>query len=273
MKVLARPRELDEPVAEVRGQVAEARPSGISLLSQRTLLGLALLLAWEGSGRFLVDPFWTSSPTRILGKLAEWTANGSLFFHLFITVREMLLGFVVGAVAGVCAGFLLGRNERLALLVEPYLMALFALPKVALAPLLILWLGIGIESKIALVAIIVFFLLFYNTLAGVRDVNPNLVNIVRLMGASERQIIAKIVIPSAGAWILTGVRISIPYSLIGAVIGEIIASNKGLGYLTEFYAGMFDTDGVYAALVLLMLLAVVLNVICGRVEQRALRWR
>src|SRR5690606_8570383 len=131
----------------------------------------------------------------------------------------------------------------------------YSLPKVALAPLFIVWFGIGLEMKVILTAAIVFFIVFLNTFTGVREVSAELVAILRLMGAKERHLLTKVIVPSAIVWVFAGLRLSVPYALIGAVVGEIIASNRGLGYLVAHAAGQFDTAGTFAALFSIVILA------------------
>ena len=158
-------------------------------------------------------------------------------------------------------------------LLDPFIIALYSLPKIALAPLLVLWFGIGISSKIALSAISVFFLVLFNTLAGVRDVDAELIDVLRIMRASRWQIVREVVIPSALVWVFSGLRISVPYALIGAVTGEIITSNRGIGYLVSRSAGQLDATGVFAALFALALFSFVLYGAVVRVESRLLRWK
>jgi NitT/TauT family transport system permease protein len=170
-------------------------------------------------------------------------------------------------------GFLLGRQQFLARALDPFILAIYSLPKVALAPLFILWFGIGIAPKIVLAAVIVFFLVFYNTYAGVRDADQDLIDVVRLMRGSKFQVMWLAVIPSTMVWVFTGLKIAVPYALIGAVVGEMMASNKGLGSLISGAAGQFDTAGVFAALFVLMIISTVLNQILQRLEIFILRWK
>ena len=239
----------------------------------RFIVGVGFLVLWELASGPLVKPFWISCPSAVFVRLWEWTYTGFIFYHTFFTFLEMVIGFVIGTLIGIIVGFILGRNEMVAEVLDPYIMAAFAMPKIALAPLFILWFGIGLESKVILVVVIVFFLVFFNTFNGVRDVDPDLIDISRVMGASEIQIMRKIVLPSALIWIFTGLKLSIPYSLIGAVIGEIIASYRGLGYLVQDTSGMFDTTGLFSALFVLTIVAVVINEFCARSERYFLKWR
>jgi NitT/TauT family transport system permease protein len=238
-----------------------------------------ILGAWEGlAGNpktewALVDKFWTSQPSDIYIRLSEWISRGTLWLHLLITLQEMVIGLVIGSVVGIALGFLLGRNLALARLLDPFIMAIYSIPKLALAPLFILWFGVGLEPKIVLVSTACFFLLFLNTYSGVRDVDRELVDIIRLMGASQRDLLFKVVLPSASPWILTGLKAAVPYSLIGAVVGEIMASNRGLGYLLIHAQGQYDTAGVFAAIIVLMVMGLLLNEVVNRSENYLLRWK
>ncbi|MGE2715449.1 ABC transporter permease [Mycolicibacterium litorale] len=220
---------------------------------------IAMLAIWEFiSGRF-VDEFWISKPSAIWDVLWGWISSGEILVHLEATLIEMALGLFFGAIGGVALGFLLGRVEWLAKLLDPIVTAIYSLPKVALAPLFILWFGVDLLSKVVLTAVVCFFLVFYNTYAGVRDVDKDLVDVVRVMGGRRSDLLLKVVLPSAATWIYTGLRLAVPYALIGAVVGEIVASNKGLGFLLARAAGAFDTSATFAALFILMLIGTLLN--------------
>lgn len=237
-------------------------------------LGLlaAILGLWQfASGRW-ISPFFISSPLDVWQRGSGWLLDGTLFHHGMITALEAVLGFLIGGSLGVIVGIILGRSEFLSQVLNPYIIALNSLPKVALAPLLVLWLGIGLEMKITLTAFIVFFLVFMNTYTGVRRVSEELVLILRLMGANERHLLGKVVVPSAFIWVFAGLRLSVPYALIGAIVGELVASNRGLGYLMNDAAGQFDAAGVFAALVAIMILAACLNLFVKGIEYVAMPW-
>ena len=202
-----------------------------------------------------------------------WTLDGSIFTHLWATVYATMAGFAIGSVLGGTLGIWLGVSPFISRLLNPYLNGLNALPKVALAPLFVLWFGLGIESKIALAAALVLFLVFLNTFAGVRQVDQDLIEIARLMKATRLQVIAKVIVPSAMSWMFAGLRVSVPYALIGAVIGEMVASNKGLGYLVQFSGAQFDTAGVFAVLIVIALLAMTLNFLVDAVQNHLEQWR
>ncbi len=275
--------ELLEGSANSRGAAARGdaiddvppstRGARIRLEVARVGFAVILLASWEvASGRF-IDPFWVSRPSAILGRLWLWLSNGYLLNHGSITLQEMLWGFLAGASSGIAVGILLGRNAFLAKLLDPYITAANTLPKVALAPLFVLWFGIGMNMKIIMAAVIVFFLVFWNTYGGVRDVDRDLVDVARILGAKRRQLLTKIILPSALPWIYLGMKIAVPYSLIGAIVGEMIASNRGLGYVLSYSAGQFDTTGLFAGLLVLVFISVVVNEVLNRTQKHMLRWK
>jgi NitT/TauT family transport system permease protein len=235
--------------------------------------GLLLLLIWQTASGWLVDPFFISSPYAVMIRLWSWLRDGSIFVHIWATVYATLLGFFVGAVLGVVGGIWLGVSPFFSRLLSPYIWAFNALPKVALAPLLILWFGLGIQSKVALSAVLVVFLVFVNTYSGVTEVDQDLIDGVRLMKAKRLQLLTKVILPSATSWIFVGLKTALPYALIGVIIGEMIASNKGLGYLVQRAGSEFDTAGAFAALIVIALIAVVLNEFVQLVQSRLERWK
>lgn len=243
------------------------------MLLLQIVLALALLLAWQWASGRVVDEFLVSKPSAIIARLWRWTVDGSIFIHVWATVYATILGFVIGAVIGILGGVWLGLSPFFSRLLNPFILAFNALPKVALAPLFILWLGLGIQSKVALAAILVVFLVFINTFAGVREVDADLIDGVRLMRASRRQLLVKVVLPAATSWIFAGLKAAIPYALIGTIIGELIASNRGLGYLVQRAGSEFDTAGIFAALSVIALLALVLNQIVEVLQRRLQRWK
>ena len=236
-------------------------------------VGVALLLGWEIASNWLIDPFFISSPGAVFAKLVQWIERGTLLTHASYTFYATAVGFVIGAACGFAVGFAFGRSALVAAIFDPYVTALYCLPKIALAPLFIMWFGIGIESKIAMSAAVVFFLVFLNTFAGVRDVNPIHIHTTRIMGAGEWQLLRLVILPSAAAWVLTGLKVSVPYALIGTVVGELISSNRGIGFLIGQAAGLFDTAGVFAGLVVLAAAGIILNGALKRLERHVLRWR
>lgn len=264
-------RELQIQEIETRAPLGDM--GGLPMLACQVLLGIAILFAWQGASGRLVDNFFISNPIDVTRRLTQWTLSGSIFIHIWATFYATMMGFIIGAVGGMVLGVWLGVSPFMGRLLNPYLWALNALPKVALAPLFVLWFGLGIESKIALAAVLVLFLVFLNTFSGVREVDQDLIDSARLMRASRMQVISKVIIPSSLSWVFAGLKISVPYALIGAVLGEMIAANRGLGYLVQFSGSQFDTAGVFAVLIVIALLAVVLNFIVELVQARMERWR
>jgi NitT/TauT family transport system permease protein len=263
--------ELSKPAPPQRKPLGDMSPA--AMVGLQILLGIALLVVWQLSAGRLVDKFMISSPLDVIARLWDWIAGGTIYVHVWATVYATVYGFLIGAIAGVVGGLWLGLSPFLSRLLDPFIWAFNALPKVALAPLFILWFGLGINSKVALAAVLVVFLVFVNTFAGVREVDPDLVDSLRLMRAKRRQILTKVVMPSATSWIFVGLKTAVPYALIGTIIGEMIAANRGLGYLVQRSGSEFDTAGVFAALVVIAVLAVIFNEMVGRVQNRIQGWK
>jgi sulfonate transport system permease protein len=239
----------------------------------RLALVAVLLVLWEIAADRWIDITFISRPSDIVARLGDWIEDGSLWTNTWITVQEIVYGFLLGAAAGIVVGFVLASLNFAYRVLDPFMMALYAIPKVALAPLFIVWFGIGMHMKVLLAAATVFFLVFINTAAGVREVDRGLVDAVRLMGGGRWHVIRKVVVPSSMTGVLTGLKVAVPYALIGTVIGELVASNKGLGYLINDAAAQFDTAGVFATLFVLSIIAGVLNVIVNLIGRRVNRWK
>jgi NitT/TauT family transport system permease protein len=239
----------------------------------RVALVAVFLALWEIAADRWIDITFISRPSDIVSRLGDWVGDGTLWTNTWITVQEIVYGFLLGAAAGVLVGFVLASLTFLYRVLDPFMMALYAIPKVALAPLFIVWFGIGMHMKVLLAAATVFFLVFVNTAAGVREVDRGLVDAVRLMGGNRWHVVRKVVLPSSMTGVLTGLKVAVPYALIGAVIGELVASNRGLGYLINDAASQFDTAGVFATLVVLSVIAGVLNVVVNLIGKRVNRWK
>ncbi|MEP9350750.1 ABC transporter permease [Xanthobacter sp. KR7-225] len=233
----------------------------------------AFLAMWEAASNVFDAGFFISRPSLVAASFLTMISNGSFFYNLSITATEAALGFLFGAIFGIGAGLLLGRLKLLADILDPFLITFYSLPKVALAPLFILWFGIGIDMKVILAAVTVFFLVFLNTYTGVRSVSPEQIAILRLMGAGERALISKVIVPSALTWVFTGLRLSVPYALIGAIVGEIIAANRGIGYILSDAAAQFDTAAVFAALIGIVVLSLIFNGIVRFAERALMPWK
>ncbi len=239
----------------------------------RLVLLVAGLVFWQLASGPMLDPQFVSSPGGVITRLSQWVSDGTLWTNTGITVQEIVLGFLLGAGAGALLAYVIAPIRLVWDVLEPYLMALYSIPKVALAPLFIVWFGIGTDMKVLLAAVSVFFLVFLNTAVGVHEVDRGLIDAVRLMGGNRRDIALKVTLPASMTGLLTGLRVSIPYALIGAVIGELVASNRGLGYLISDSSAKFDTDGVFATLLVLSIIAAALNALVGLLSRRANRWK
>lgn len=246
---------------------------------QRLVIGwivlfVALLGAWELASRTVSSTFWVSSPGLVGARLWEmFTSESRIWGDIVVTLGETFIGFAIGAFLGLVTGLLLGVYPRVMALLSPVVVALYALPKITLGPLLILYFGIGFEMKVALAAIIAYFLIFFNTVDAVRHTDPELIGVVRVAGGRPWDILRIVLLPSALDGILTGVKVALPYSLQGALFGEILASNQGLGYLIAAAGSQFDVTGVFAGLAIVTVVAVAVDQIVNLVVRRTQVWR
>lgn len=193
--------------------------------------------------------------------------------HMRVTMQEILIGWLLGSVAGVLFGLILARFRLVQVALDPFLMAIYSLPRVALAPLFIIWFGIGVESKVALIVSIVFFIMIINTMVGAKNVDQDLVNSVRTMGANTMFVTRRVILPSIVPWVFSGLRIGIGLALIGAVVGEMLAAQFGMGFIIARASGSFDTKVVFSTLIVLAIVAMLLNEGMKTVERRLLRWQ
>jgi NitT/TauT family transport system permease protein len=234
----------------------------------------SFFLAWElGACTGFLDKFFFSSPSSISRDLYILFSKGKIYPHLFMTLKEVLSGLILGSFTGIVTGIILGRYEILARVLDPVIMGLYAVPKVAIAPLFILWFGLGITSKIVFAWVVVFFLIFFNTYAGMRSVSEDLIDAVKAMGANEWQILAKVTIPSCLPWIFTGLRTSLGAALIAAIVGEFVAADTGLGFLIMEGMNLFMTQRVLSVVLLLSVIAFVMDLILRFLEKRILKWQ
>jgi NitT/TauT family transport system permease protein len=244
-----------------------------SLFVHQTLfLGLTLLV-WEVLGAYVFDPFWSSRPSLIGERLVYLAQRGDLTWHMSATLTEAGLGLALGSVVGVALGLLMARYERAARITEPLFMGLYSLPRVALAPLFILWFGIGLPAKVMMSFSMVVFVFVLNVLEGVRALDRDPIDLMRTMGASNGYIVRRVLLPAVLTWIMASFRISVGLALIGALVGELIGSSRGLGWYIERSAGQLDTTGVFTGIVILIAIAMVANNIVALVSNRLTRWR
>lgn len=239
----------------------------------RGLVGAALLIFWQWAAGTLIRETFLAKPTSIMWRLYELFATAEIWVHIRVTLTEVIIGFLMGSVLGLAVGLVLGSSRFLSIVFEPYVMAFYGIPRIALAPIFIIVLGIGIWSKVAVVFIQVFFMLFINAYAGVREINQEYVQLARIMGANKRLILRKIVIPSTMPFIMLGLRSAVPYAVIGAVVGEFIAASKGLGYFINYAGSTFDSAGAFAGIFILLAFIMVANGLMQRLERAVIRWR
>lgn len=241
------------------------------IFAAQVLLGIALLALWELVGRTFGHS-WTSLPSLIGVRLYEWIST-DLFRHMGVTLTEIFVGLSLGGTAGILLGLVLGRSIVAGTVFRPIIVGFYSVPVITLAPLFILWFGLDLAPKIVLVTVSAFFLLFFNTFSGVRAIDRDLILSMRIMGASSSEEFRKVIAPGAMTWIISGVKIALPYAFAAAVTGELLASRDGLGSLLARAAAQFDMTGLYSALVVLMVMGIVTSAIAVAIERRMLRWR
>ncbi len=237
--------------------------------------------AWEIASRLdWLDPFFFSQPSVFGVRALRWLTEPSfllggrsIYHHLLVTMEEMSGGFILGVLFGVTVGFILGRSHFWSAVFNPYIQVLNALPRLVLAPIFVLLLGIDQRSKIALAFSLVFFIVFFNAYRGVRDVDRHIVNNARMLGASEAQLAWHVLLPSAMTWILSSLHTSVGFALVGAVVGECLAAAQGIGWVISQAQGNFDAAGVYAGMLILCVVVVIVELGVTWLERRLIRWK
>ena len=245
-----------------------------SQLFLRITLFLVLMGAWEILALTgIANPFYSSQPSHILKDIPAFYETGNLLQHTGVTLSEALWGLLFGTLAGILMAFLLGLFDYFGKVIEPFITALYGIPKLALAPIFVLWFGLGIESKVIMASLLVFFLVFFSTYGGIKSVDRNILTSVRLMGATQRQIIFKVILPSSAPWILAGVRGGLGASLIGAIVGEYMGASAGLGWVISYATSFFNVDRVMSCIFILFFVGIVFNMALKYVEKLLLKWR
>jgi NitT/TauT family transport system permease protein len=248
------------------------RPAAL-LVSQLTLASV-VLLSWDwGTATGVLNPFFFSRPSAVILRIGHWIRTGTIWPHLSATFAEALLSFVIGVLLGVLFGFLLASVPFLSALLDSYIRIVNALPRIALAPIFGLWFGLGIWSKVALGVTVVFFVVFYNTYRGAREVDSVIVDNVRMLGASKRQLVQHVIIPSALTWICSSLHISIGMAIVAVVVGEYLGASRGIGYVIAQADGVFDTTGVFAGMTILAAGVLVVGGMVSRLERALLQWK
>lgn len=244
----------------------------LAVYGGRLALAAALLLAWDHGARSL-GPLFFAPPLEVLQRIGELAKSGEMFTDILATLRVSAIGFAIAAVAGVLLPFLLRRSLRATEAVEPYIMASMGIPKYALAPWLILWFGIGDLPKLVVVTLVVFYILFITTFAGIRGVDQRLINMARIIGASEQVISREIIWTSLLPFFFTGLKIAFPRAVSATIVGEFLVSTEGVGRYIEHARQVADTTGVFAGIVIAIALVLALNGLVNLIERSALSWR
>ncbi|HEF4773578.1 ABC transporter permease [Burkholderia multivorans] len=248
------------------------------IVTLRIAVLVVVLGGWELAARLKwIDPFFFSMPSLIFDQIRDWFVNGTsqgpLLTQVWVTLEETAIGFLIGSVAGVICGIVLGRNKLMADVFGLYIQIANSIPRVVLGSVFVIALGLGMASKIALAVVMVFFVVFGNAFQGVREADRYLIANAQILGASHRQITTAVVIPSALSWILASLHVSFGFALVGAVVGEFLGSKQGIGLLISTAQGAFNASGVFAAMIVLAVVALAADYLLTWVEKRLLKWR
>jgi NitT/TauT family transport system permease protein len=240
----------------------------------QVLLLVAVLGGWQvGVTYGIIDRFFFPAPFDIVGQVVSWIIDPGFYKHVGITLTETVLGYVIGTALGVAAGVWLGLSPVTARILDPFIKAVNAIPRVVLAPIFVLWLGLGLWSKVALAVTLVFFVTFFNAMQGVREVNPVVLSNTRILGAKRSDLLRHVYFPAAASWILSSLRTSVGFAVVGAIIGEYLGASAGLGYLIARSEGNFDAVGVFAGIIILAVFVLVIDLILDVAERKLITWR
>ncbi|MGJ4909819.1 ABC transporter permease [Bradyrhizobium sp. HKCCYLS2033] len=253
--------------------------SRLGLLALQLLVAIVAIALWQFFatvpvfGRIWLPPFFFSNPVDVFAQVVKWFSTGAIWKHLAITLWESILAFAIGSLGGVLVGFWFARKPLVAAVFDPYVKMANALPRVVLAPIFTLWLGLGIWSKVALGVTLVFFIVFFNVYQGVKEVSTVVRDNARMLGMSERQLMRHVYWPSALSWMFSSLHTSVGFAVVGAVVGEYLGSAAGLGYLIQQAEGIFDVAGVFAGMFVLSAFVILIDICVTLVERRLLVWR
>ncbi|KVA76605.1 ABC transporter permease [Burkholderia ubonensis] len=274
------PTAIPAPTLEDESRAAQARLRRRRqlIIGLRIAVLVVVLGGWELAARLKwIDSFFFSQPTLIFAQIQDWFVNGTsqgpLLTQVWVTLEETTIGFLIGSVAGVICGIVLGRNKLMADVFGLYIQIANSIPRVVLGSVFVIALGLGMASKIALAVVMVFFVVFGNAFQGVREADRYLIANAQILGASRRQITTSVVIPSALSWILASLHVSFGFALVGAVVGEFLGSKQGIGLLISTAQGAFNASGVFAAMIVLAVVALAADYLLTRIEKRLLKWR
>jgi len=252
--------------------------TGLAHKTKIRLFQLAVVVvlfgSWEGFGRAgIIDPFYFSMPSSIVARIWEWFTAGDIYTHLAITLAETILSFGIGTLMGISLGLWLGLSKLAAEVLDPFIKIVNAIPRILLAPIFVMWFGLGLISKVALGATMVLFITFFNTYQGVREVNPVILTNARLLKASRMSLLRHVYVPSATSWILSSLRASVGMAVMGAIVAEYLGSSTGLGHLIAQAEGVFDATGVFSGIVVLSAFVIALDRSVDALEGKLLVWR
>jgi NitT/TauT family transport system permease protein len=240
----------------------------------RIVLLIVFLAAWHFLTAYDVLPaFVFGRPVQVFTQMWRWFSTGSIFIHLWTTLIETVLAFIIGTIAGMLCGLWLGLSPFAALILDPYLKAVNATPRVVLGPIFAIWFGLGIWSKVALGVTIVFFIVFFNVYQGVREVSPTILANTRMLGAGRKQLLRMVYIPSAMSWVFASLHNAVGMAFVGAVVGEYLGSGRGVGYLILQAEGVFDINAIFAGILTLTVFAFCLDQVVSMAERRLLVWQ
>ncbi|EON11845.1 MULTISPECIES: ABC transporter permease [Pandoraea] len=267
--------DLAREEAAAQRRIKQRRALVVFLRVAILVIGLG---GWELSARLgWIDPFFFSQPSLIVQQIYDWcvegTSQGPLWTQVLVTLEETVLGFLIGGVAGVICGIVLGRNKLLSDVFSLYIQIANSIPRVVLGSIFVIAFGLGMASKVALAVVMVFFVVFANAFQGVREADRYMIANAQILGASRRQVTMSVVIPSALSWILASLHVSFGFALVGAVVGEFLGSKQGIGLLISTAQGAFNASGVFAAMIVLAVVALGADYLLTSLEKRLLKWR
>lgn len=250
------------------------RDPGLRRNLLRVVVAVGALAAWEVAARTgLIDPFFFSSPAAIASVLAQQFSRGTIWKHLGVTFQEATLGLALGFVAGAALAWLAARSQMVADLVEPMLLLLNAVPRIVLAPIFVMWLGLGVSSKVAVSFFLVFVVIFFAVYSGIREVDRTLVERVVVLGGSWWDLMREVYIPSVAVWVFSSLRVAVGFAFTGAIVGEFVGSSAGLGYLMNFATGSQNASLLMATVTLIMAFIAVLFAVLERLESHLMAWK
>ncbi len=264
-------------------------PSGYMLRAWQLGLLVIVLVVWQLASRDQQVAFFMGEPVKVVGRVWSWfmpfsfgesalfpdglAGNADIYIHLGTTLLETVLAFGIGTILGLAAGLWLALAPVASAILDPYIKAANAMPRVILAPIFSMWFGLGIWSKVALAVTLVFFIVFFNVYQGVREVSPTVLANARMLGANHKQLLRTVYLPSATSWVFSSLHTSVGLAFVGAVVGEYLGSARGVGYLILQAEGTFDVNTVFAGIVVLTTFALLLDGLVGRIERKLMKWQ